>query len=148
MNVISRELGETKSPGGRSGRLVLDCLALDDPTSGRRLARVHFAARFSPDQIDSAKKPGLSESRSIGGGLVITFERPKSGPLIVALHQGKPLEITPTISETELFAGLNCAVAVRNGKLWTTCANGWRGTANITGLRAKSRVMRPCLTAL
>jgi len=120
--VIRRRLGEAHSPGGNTPRLVLDCLALEDPGSGRRMAQVHFAAGVSPEQIETASFPGLVDIRSIGGGLVITFDRPQNGPLVIKGQDGTPLKIELTIPEPELFADLNCAIAVRNGEsLDTVC---------------------------
>jgi glycosyl transferase family 2 len=114
MSVVIRHLGGGARANGAESALMLDCLALQDAGTGQQRVQVYFAPSVSPDQIDTAKAPGFHESRSIGGGLIITCARPETGPLIIPLRDAEPLEITPAIVEPDLFAGLNCAIVVRN----------------------------------
>ncbi len=58
----------------------------------------------------------MIESRSIGGGQIMTFEWSGKGQLGIPLLDGSVLKTTPLAPETDLFAGLNCAVVERNGE--------------------------------
>lgn len=112
MSVVIRHLGA--GADATDNRLVLDCLALKTGGKGHPLAQFYFAPSVLPEQIDLAAIPGTAEQRSVGGGLIITCVRPESGPVTLPLRDADPLEITPTIPEPALFAGLNAAIVVRN----------------------------------
>jgi len=118
MSIDRRKLGDVAKPVGP----VLDCLALDDPASGQKLAQVYFTLPFALDQIDTDRVDGEIDARSIGGGLVVTFRRPDQGPLIIPLSDGSSLDVFPNDCETDLFADLNCGIAERNGEdIQTVC---------------------------
>ncbi|MGC9419692.1 MAG: glycosyltransferase family 2 protein [Rhodovulum sp.] len=88
-------------------RLVLDAVAAQDD------AWIVFAAGTPPEAVGPGAGTAVREVRSIGGGLVVTVGTPG----VVSLRvDGAEAEIPPRRAETDLFAGLNALVAVRNGE--------------------------------
>ncbi len=133
IKVLRRTLGghrlasdTAKEASGSASAHVLDCLALTDPSTGNPTARVFFSADLDPERILPDQNPAILETRSIAGGVVLTLERagddapvtiPVRIPVTIPMRAaGKPVGITATLPETDLFAGLNCAVAERNGE--------------------------------
>lgn len=118
MSIVRRLLEGPRSVGDegavKQGRWVLECLALEGTAPAGKLAQVYFSSEFPPDLLEMDNIPSVLKSRSIGGGLIATFKNPDAGPLVIPLRDGQVLEINPVDPETELFAGLNCAVVERN----------------------------------
>jgi len=82
---------------------------------GTRKISLFFANDTDPDKIKYQQPVHLIETRVVGGAPRVILESDISGPLCVEFD-GKPVNITPAISELGLLEGSNAALSVRNGE--------------------------------
>lgn len=96
------------------GHVLLDAVAWPEGV-GRRV-RFFFRSDTPMTAVGPVAGLKIEDSRSIGNGpLVQAWAETEQGPLPVPLTRGRA-NVEPTPPETDLFAGLNVAIAQRNAE--------------------------------
>lgn len=104
--------GSGQKPGQTAG-YILDCIELSPAADGRRRTKVFFSPEVPIEQVEPLAAKERRACRSVGGGVIATVTSAADDPVRVKLPQSS-LTLTPQPAETELFAGLNCALSERN----------------------------------
>jgi hypothetical protein len=113
------------------GRAVSDAVGVLDivqlvERGGRHGSRIFFSPDTDPDELLPCSAGNVVGHKSVGGCTVVDMEGPSHSDFENAVRlplQNHVLDMTPSPAEPELFAGLNCVVAERNGEsVETLCA--------------------------
>ena len=112
---------------------LLDAVATDHEDGPR--ATLFLAAGSDPALLSHADGLEPLSVISVGGAACITYPLPGDGRMRLSVD-GAPLEIVPARSEQDLFEGLNCIAAVRNGEDAQTVAIWVQHHVQTQGLQA------------